>query len=257
MIKIFERENQLDFTDTENYPDGQLVYFYDQSEDRVKRVDRTTNTLVLESGYKANRGRRNLKFQYIHNAGEDRRIDPSVSNIIDIYLLTRTYDTAYRNFLRGIRTKPELPTTDALRIEFGNNLNAIKSISDELIYHPVKYKVLFGQKAEDNLKAIFRVVKNTQRTVNDNDLKVRIVNAIDEFFDVRNWDRFYLSELNTYIFNSVSPDISNFTIVPVQSGQTFGTLFEIQSAPDEIFISGAGVDDIEIVSSINNIETIL
>ena len=260
LIKVLERENLFDFEDTVNYPNGQLVYFYDANEDRVKRVDRTSNTLVLESSYKANRGRGSLKFQYIHNAGEDRRIDPSVSNIIDIYLLTRSYDTAYRNFLRGIRTEPELPTTDALRIEFGTNLNAIKSISDELIYHPVKYKVLFGSTAEDNLRAVFRVVKNPQRTVNDNDLKVRIVNAINEFFNIQNWDfgdRFYLSELNTYIFNSVSPDISNFTIVPVQSRQSFGTLFEIQSAPDEIFISGAGVDDIEIVSSINSIETIL
>jgi len=260
LIKVLERENLFDFEDTVNYPDGQLVYFYDSNEDRVKRVDRTTNTLVLESSYKANSGRGSLKFQYIHNAGEDRRIDPSVSNIIDIYLLTRSYDTAYRNFLRGIRTEPEVPTTDALRIEFGTNLNAIKSISDELIYHPVKYKVLFGEPAEDNLRAVFRVVKNPQRTVNDNDLKVRIVNAIDEFFNIQNWDfgdRFYLSELNTYIFNSVSPDISNFTIVPVQSRQVFGTLFEIQSAPDEIFISGASVDDIEIVSSINSIETTL
>ena len=260
VIKILERENLFDFEDTVSYPDGQLVYFYDANEDRVKRVDRTTNTLILESSYKANRGRDNLKFQYIHNSGEDRRIDPSVSNIIDIYLLTRSYDTAYRNFLRGIGTEPELPTTDALRIEFGTNLNAIKSISDELIYHPVKYKVLFGSNAEDNLRAVFRVVKNPQRSVNDNDLKVRIVNAIDEFFAIQNWDfgdRFYLSELNTYIFNSVSPDISNFTIVPVQSRQSFGTLFEIQSAADEIFISGAGVDDIEIVSSINSIETTL
>ena len=259
-IKVLERENLFDFEDTVNYPDGQLVYFYDANEDRIKRVDRTTNTLILESSYKANRGRDALKFQYIHNAGDDRRIDPSVSNIIDIYLLTRSYDTAYRNFLRGIRIEPEVPTTDALRIEFGTNLNAIKSISDELIYHPVKYKVLFGEAAEDNLRAVFRVVKNPQRTVNDNDLKVRIVNAIDEFFNIQNWDfgdRFYLSELNTYIFNSVSPDISNFTIVPVQSRQSFGTLFEIQSAPDEIFISGVTVDDIEIVSSINSIETTL
>jgi hypothetical protein len=40
-------------------------------------------------------------------------------------------------------------------------------------------------------------------------------------------------------------------LVPRQSGQEFASLFEIQSQPDEIFISGATVDDIEIVTSIS------
>jgi hypothetical protein len=80
-----------------------------------------------------------------------------------------------------------------------------------------------------------------------------IITAINEFFDVNNWDfgdRFYLGELITYITNSVAPDLSNLVIVPRQPSQTFGSLFEIQSRNDEIFVSGATVDDIVIVSSI-------
>ena len=72
-----------------------------------------------------------------------------------------------------------------------------------------------------------------------------------------NWDfgdKFYLSELITYVINSTSPDISNMTIVPKQASQSFGSLFEIQSKADEIFVSGATVDNIEIVSSINAAE---
>jgi hypothetical protein len=97
------------------------------------------------------------------------------------------------------------------------------------------------------------VVKNPTLSISDNDLKVRIITAINTFFDVNNWDfgdRFYLSELTTYILNQSSPAISNLTIVPKQTSQSFGSLFEIQSAPDEIFVSGATVDDIKIVSAI-------
>ena len=252
---IRQKESLINVND---YVDGQLIYFYDSNEDRVKRVDRSTNTLILESSYRANVGRANIKFQYIHNANVDRRIDPSVSNINDVYLLTKSYDQAYRNYLLGITpTAPEAPDSDSLRISFGSTLNSIKAISDEIIYHPVTYKVLFGPSAQESLRAEFKVVKNPNKAVNDNDLKVRIILAINEFFDVSNWDfgdRFYLGELITYITNAVSPDISNIVIVPRQSTQVFGSLFEIQSRADEIFISGATVDDITIVPSITATE---
>jgi hypothetical protein len=251
LILIVERESLIVIS---NYNDGQLVYFYDSAEDQVKRVDRTTNTLILESAYKGVIGRDNLKFQYVHNASVDRRIDPSVSNIIDIFLLTRSYDSAFRTYLTGgTDTEPEAPNSDSLKISFGSKLDAIKSISDDIIYHPVKYKVLFGSKAATKLQAQFKVVKNANQAINDNELKVRIVTAINEFFDIANWDfgdRFYLSELVTYVLNQVSPDISNIIIVPRQTSQSFGSLFEIQSGPDEIFVNGATVDDIMIVSAI-------
>jgi hypothetical protein len=254
LIILEEKESLVDFTNTTKYPDGQLIYFYDIDESRVKQINRTTNTLDLKSNYKGLIGRDNLKFQYVHNASVDRRIDPSSSNIIDIFLMTRSYDTAYRIYLAGgTTTAPEAPTSDSLRITFGTKLNAIKSISDEVIYHPVKYKVLFGAAADIQLQAEFKVVKNPALAVSDNDLKVRIITAINTFFDVNNWDfgdRFYLSELTTYILNQTSPAISNLTIVPKQSNQSFGSLFEIQSSPDEIFVSGATVDDIKIVSAI-------
>jgi hypothetical protein len=122
-----------------------------------------------------------------------------------------------------------------------------------VIYHSVKYKVLFGSKADVKLQATFKIVKNPNQAVNDNDLKVRIITAINNFFDINNWDfgdRFYMSELTTYILNSTAPDLSNIVIVPKQSNQVFGSLFEIQSRSDEILISGATVDDIEIIDAI-------
>jgi hypothetical protein len=254
LILIRPREAGIDFNDTVSYPDQQLIYFYDSAEDIVKRVDRTTNTLIIANEYTALIGRRNLKFQYLHNASVDRRIDPSTSNIIDIYLLIRNYDESYRTYLAGgTDVEPVAPTSEALRTTFGTALASIKSISDDIIYHPVKYKILFGAKADSQLQAVFKIVKNQNRSINDNDLKVRVITAINDFFDINNWDfgdRFYMGELTTYILNTVAPDLANIVIVPRQTTQSFGSLFEIQSRSDEILISAATVDDIEIVTAI-------
>jgi len=254
-ISIEQKESTVNVN---NFNDGDLIYFWNSDEDQVKRVNRTTNTLELESTYSASIGRAGLKFQYIHNASVDRRIDPSASNIMDVYILTRSYDTSYRNYLAGaVATEPEAPNSDSLRISFGTKLGQIKTVSDEIIYHPVQYKVLFGSMADAKLQAKFKIVKNPNKLINDNDLKVRVINAINEFFDVNNWDfgdRFYVSELITYVINTAAPDISNMVLVPRQPTQSFGSLFEIQSRVDEIFVSGARVDDIEIVTAISATE---
>jgi len=253
-IKLAAKQNDIDINQE---ADGQLFYFYSPNEDAVKSVDKNTNTFVYENSYRANVGRSQLKFQYIHNASFDRRIDPSVSNIIDVYLLSRQYDKEFRQFLTSNGVQPEIPTTDQLRIEYGKPLEKVKSISDEIIYHPAKYKILFGSKATEDLQSRFKIVKNKNSVIDNNDLKVRVIQAINEFFDINNWefgDRFYLSELITYITIQVAPDISNIVMVPKKKKQNIISLYEIQSRPDELFISGAVVDDIEIVESISNTE---
>lgn len=251
---ILDKEVNANVND---YDHNQLIYFYDQSENLVKRVDLITRSFILEPSYIVYTGRDNLKFQYIHNASESRRIDPSVSNIVDIYLLTRSYDTNYRLWLTGGSTKPAEPTSESLKTQFGFNLDEIKSISDEIVYHPVKYFPLFGNNANTEFQAIFKVVKNPNRVINDNDLKVRIVNSINEFFSVENWDfgdRFFASELITYIISQNSPDISNMVLVPKQENQAYGSLIEIKAQPDEILVSAATVDNIEILYNITATE---
>jgi hypothetical protein len=256
--KNFKLTELVDGVATNLYSDGQLVYFYTESEDYIKRVNNTTSTLEMVSTYKANIGRSGLKFQYLHNSSSNRRIDPSVSNIMDISIMTRSYDDAFRTYLSGgSLIEPTPPSSDMLRINFGAKLNAIKSISDEIIYHPVKYKILFGSKADPKLQGQFKVVKNPNKTINDNDLKVRIITAINTFFNIAYWDfgdRFFLTELTTYVLNQVSPDISNIVLVPSQTDQVFGSLFEIQSKHDEILVSGATVDNIDVVTAISATE---
>ena len=235
------------------YTDGQLFYFYDSSEDVIKKYDSTTNTLSTTTDYRARKGRSSISFQYKHNAGQETRIDPSVSNIVDVYLLERTYDNLYRIWLQDGGAKPMPSTSDQLRINYSGTLNPLKSLSDQIIYHPVKYKILFGSTAEEALQATFKVVKNPKTNVSNAVIKTRVIAAVNEFFALDNWDfgdAFYFTELAAYVHNQLAPDLLTAVIVPNQSGQSFGSLFQINSAADEIFISGATVDDVSIISAL-------
>lgn len=235
-----------------------LYYFYDSSENVMKSVSTATSTLnefVYEPDYFAYPGRSDLKFHYVHNSGEDRRIDPSKSNLVDVFLLTSAYDTSYRNWLTtGVGAEPLAPTSQSLESNFSSSLEMIKTISDEIIFQPVKYKVLFGSQATVNLQATFKAVKNSTRPISDNELKTRILSAINDFFNLSNWDfgqTFYFSELSTYVMNLLTPDITNFVIVP-KSSNNFGSLYEVACLSNEIFISGATIFDIEIIDAITS-----
>ena len=247
-------EKEADITlDSATYSDKQLFYFYATDEDVIKIYSNSTNTLSTTTDYIARRGRSSLSFQYKHHAGQETRIDPSVSNIIDVYLLERTYDNLYRIYLQDGGSVPALSTPDQLRINYAGTLNPLKSLSDQIVYHPVKYKVLFGSVAEEQLQATFKVVKNPKTNVSDAVIKTRVIAAINEFFALDNWDfgdTFYFTELAAYIHNELAPDLLTAVIVPNQSGQGFGSLFQINSAADEIFISGATVDDVSIITAL-------
>jgi len=149
--------------------------------------------------------------------------------------------------------KPLPPSSDELFRTYGRELNKIKSISDEVIYHPVKYKELFGSTAKTDLQATFKLVKNKDLVLNDNDIKTRCIEAINQYFALENWDfgdTFYFQELATYIMSRLAPDLVSVVIVPNQITQAFGSLFEIRSEPDEIFINSATVANIELIDEI-------
>lgn len=235
-----------------SYVDGQYFYFKDIN--AVKRFNKTTSTFTPSLNYKVYLGRRDIKFQYIHNADYESRIDPGLTNIIDTFILTKQYDKTYRQWLAGsIAAEPLPPSTDYLYTLLATDLNKIKSISDELIYHPVKYKVLFGEKASTDVQATFKIVKNAEVVISDNDIKSRVLSAINEFFALENWDfgdSFYFSELSSYIMSRLTPNIVNFLIVPKDTALSFGGLYEIRSEKDQIFINGATIDDLEIISAV-------
>lgn len=234
---------------------GQMFYFYDDSVNAVKQYSSSSLEFVYQNNYFARVGRAGLKFQYSHRADEARRIDPSKTNIIDLFLLTKSYDIDYRNWLTGgSGIEPLSPTPSALESIYGPSLEIYKAVSDEVVFHPVKYKVLFGSQAVTSLQATFKAVRNSASYVADTDIKNRIITAINNFFSIENWEfgqTFYFSELVTYVMNELTPDITNFVIVSKQN-KAFGSLFEIVCAPNEIFISGASTSDIEVIDYITS-----
>jgi len=250
IVYIVSSESIL--TDFTEYPDGQYFYFEDSG--LVKILTKTIGKLSITSDYKCYVGRGNLRFQYIHNADYETRIDPGITNLIDIYVMTKQYDQLFREYLNGTRTiEPLPPSTDSLYNTLSSGLNLVKSISDEIIYHPARYKVLFGKTASADLQAIFKIVKNPEVVISDNDVKSKVISAINEFFAIDNWDfgdNFYFTELSTYVMNQLATSITNFLIVPKKDNLTFGSLLEIKAEKDQIFISSAGTDDVEIISSI-------
>lgn len=253
-VYVNAEEENIIVTDNINVLVENDPIFYTPSTNAFFKLNSESRILTQIFNYHAYIGRSNLKFQYVHASDENSRIDPSSSNIIDIYLLTKQYDNNFRLFLSNVINEKPLPqSNDQLFRSYGQEINKIKSISDEVIYHPVKYKILFGNKSERNMQAKFKVIKNSERVVNDNTLKSQVISAINNFFSLDNWDfgeTFYWSELSAYIMKELSPNISSIIIVPNSPESAFGSLFEIKSDSDEIFINSATVDDVEIISAI-------
>jgi len=246
-------ENESDIVLPGDYIDGQLFYFYSASENIIKKYNEETVSLESTTDYKAYRGRSDIEFLYRHTASQSTRIDPAQTNIMDIYLLERSYDQQFRLWLMDGGTQPIPSTSDQLRISYAGTLEPIKALSDQLVFHPVKYKVLFGNQAEERFQATFKVVKNNATNVTNSVIKTRVIQSINEFFALNNFDfgdTFYFTELAAYVHKQLAPDLLTVVIVPNQEGQVFGSLFQISSAPDEIFVSGATVDNVEIIDAV-------
>jgi hypothetical protein len=249
-ILIFN--TKLDLGPLSVYNNGQIFYFI--QENRFEVYNSATKSTVITTDYLANPGRDKLKFHYVHAADDSTRIDPSASNLIDTYVLTRAYDNQFRQWLEGSLVNQPLPlSSDQLYISFGQELQSIKSLTDEIIYHPARYRILFGAKSDPRLQARFKIVKNEDLVLNDNDIKSRVINRINQFFSLENWDfgeTFHFSELAAYVVKELAPDVVTFLIVPVQSDQVYGSLHEISCEVNEIFISGATVDDLDIIDAV-------
>ena len=247
--------------DVNNYILGQLFYATQEAAfykviagPTVEGVATLTISTAL-TGYIAYTGRQDLYYQYRHNSPNTRRVDPSISNIIDLYVLTSSYDASYREWIYDTSntvTKPVAPTNTELSVSF-SELNNVKAISDTIVFQSAVYKPIFGDKAPSNLQAVFKVVKNSNLNISDADIKTSVVNAINNYFDVTNWDFgeiFYFSELAAYLHKTLSPNIASVIIVPKDVSIKFGSLQQINSEPNEIIISAATVNDVEIITAV-------
>ena len=257
VIGSFATEAAIELVKSE-YPDAQVFYAYtDKKFYQLTVAYDGLRTLAQVTGYETYTGRQDLYFQYRHNAPLSRRIDPGTTNIIDIYLVTSAYYTAYQNYVKdstGTVVQPAQPTIDELTASY-STLNQYKMISDNIILNSATFKPLFGTKAATELRATIKCVKNPNSTVSVSEIKSQVVNAMNQYFTIENWDfgdTFFFSELSAYLHDKLGTIISTVVLVPTDPLKSFGDLYEIRSQANEIFVNAATVNDVEVIDALTS-----
>lgn len=203
--------------------------------------------------WKRNNGQANVNFLWMHRTPKYHIVDPSPSNIIDMYIITRGYYSSVQQWLNGeLNEEPDQPTGYELRSDYATLIES-KMISDTVLLQSGSFKYIFGQYATNALRASLKVVRTANTTLTDNQVKTQIVGLINSYFDINNWDfgqTFYFTDMVTYISNNLSNTISSMVPVPLYNS-TFGALFQIYAREDEIILPSISVDDIDIVTSLD------
>lgn len=195
-------------------------------------------------------GTTGLNFSWTHIAPYYHLIDPSPSNINDVYLITKGYFTEFRRWLDTNSTNmPISPTAFNLRTTY-DYLFRSKMISDTVVLHPGKFKLIFGPRANLNVQGRLKVIKADNSTLSDNQIKNTIVAVTRNYFDVTKWEfgeTFYFDELSTAIGQALANDILSVVFVPSSPDQSFGDGYQIRCKEDEVFFCDISNDIIDIV----------
>lgn len=195
-----------------------------------------------------------IAFHWRHYAPSDHRINPSSTNIIDIFVLTYAYDIAVRQWIDNgalLINQPMPPNELDLSIAF-SSLETLKMFSDTIVWRPVQYKFLFGSSADPSVQAQFKVVRLSNSAVSDGEIQSKIIISIKTFFDIARWDfgeTFYFTELAAFVHQQLVGLISSFVIVPLAAKASFGDNFEISCNADEVFISTAQFSDVLLITA--------
>lgn len=250
----------------DEYLPGQVFYAWnnDPSSDIINQtfyeilVDAIgVKYLVGNNTYLARVGRQDLGFQYRHNSPLSSRIDPGTTNVIDIYVATQEYYTAYTNWLNdstGTVVQPLPPSIDQLTTSY-SALQEYKMISDNLIVNSVVFKPLYGAKAAPALRGVIKVIKAPNSTASDSEIKNLVVNYFTAYFSIENINfgqTIYFSEIGSFIHQQIGDVVSSVVLVPLDPSKSFGDLMEIRCAPYEIAVSAVGVDDVEIITALTS-----
>lgn len=209
-------------------------------------------TSISSDLYTIKKGRANIIFQWKHYASSKYVIDPCPTNIIDMFVLTDTYYNEVQTWLKSKRKDnfPKPPTSFELKSSF-RELDKSKMISDTMIWHPIQYKLLFGITASAEYRCKFAVIKGDIPT-SDNEIKQYVIQYMDEYFATLDaGQKFFFINLSTYIKNKMGEMINTIVPVPSYNNEKFGNLFEITCNDDEILLSTASVDDVQIISATN------
>ena len=243
----------------EQYPAGQVFYTTSTELFYVLSINPNTGvrTLTQTTEWIARTGRQDLSFQYRHNSPLTSRIDPGTTNIIDLYVVTNQYYTAYQNYIRdttGTVPEPTPPTINELTTEY-QGLQDYKMISDTVILNSVEFKPLFGAKADESLRATIKVIQAFNSNASISEIKTSVVAALNDYFSIDKWDfgdTFYFSELSAYLHATLGGIISSVVLVPLNPQKSFGDLYEIRSTPSQIFVNAATVNNIEVIEALTS-----
>ena len=237
---------------------GQIFYAYSEQAFYRLLIDTAgVRVITAESGWIARTGRQALYFQYRHNSPLTTRIDPGTTNIIDLYVVTQSYYTAYQNWIKdttGTVIEPEMPTIDELSTEY-QGLNEYKMLSDNIILNSVVFKPLFGPKAAKQLQATIKVIRAQNSTASVSEIQSSVLAAMNEYFSIDKWnfgDTFYFSELAAYLHRYLGSIISSVVLVPLDTQKYFGDMYEVRAEPSEIFVNAATVDNIVVIDALTS-----
>ena len=245
------------------FPEGQVFYAYSENKFYITVQDVTITTadynLVELTNWLMQPGRQGLSFQYKHNSNNTTRIDPATTNIIDMYVVTQAYYTAYQNWIQdttGTVPMPTRPTINALNQAYGK-VNDYKMLSDSVILNSVVFKPLFGIKAAPALRATIKCIKASNTNASNSEIRSAVLSSMNTYFSINNWnfgDTFYFSELSAYLHAELGDLISSVVLVPNDPNLTFGDLYEIKCAPYEIFVNAATANDVVVIAALTPVE---
>lgn len=242
---------------------NEYVYFTRLSANDVWVITDNSATTMLSfvadinnSNFKRENGRSDLNFMWLHKSTNMNLIDPAVSNINDMFIITRGYYTTVRQWLAGaFPSEPAAPTPLDLRTSYAALLDN-KMISDTVILHSGTFKYLFGSHAIPELQGTIKVIRSANTTSTDNQIKLKIIDVVNSYFDINLWEfgeTFYFTELSAAIHASLPTEIDTVVLVPINSQNFFGDMFQVNSKEDELFLPNLTVDNIEIVTSLNKL----
>lgn len=199
------------------------------------------------------RGRGMFNYMWTHRTPDSVLINPSPTNIHDMFVITSTYYNALKSWLNGDATqRPTVPSSNALALRYQHILSK-KMISDTVIMKCGTVKLLFGSKANSELRVKFQVVRSAETRKTDNNIKKSVVALINEFFDIANWEfgeSFFFSELEQYVMSNMGSDIRSFLLVPTHPKFLYGDLLQIPCREDEVLLGFVTDDDISVSTSI-------
>ena len=199
-------------------------------------------------------------FRWEHYADLDKRIDPSTSNIVDMYVLSSDYVRKVNEWVaNNFTTTTPTPPNNYELSKIMDSIEPKATMADHVAYIPVQFKYLFGSYAEAENQAVFKVIKKLGVGYTDSEIKTAVSTKVNEYFAIDNWDfgdTFYFSELAAYLHKELGDYISSIVITPKLASNEFTNLLSISSALNEIFMAVTTSSDVKVITQLAQSELV-